>query len=267
MTAGTAPHEATAIATAPELPVENMNGHTKKLRFLLEHLDRRVRDSAGRPIDLLDFGCGNGSAVSRFLIRPGVRYLGIDVHPASLEHARAHYAGEGASFASTMPANASFDVLVYADVLEHLDDPEGLLREHGRLLSPGGLLLGSVPNGYGPFENEKRLDRWLKISAFLDLPARMKRSLRPPPAPAAGSVPYNAESGHVRFFTRRSLLDALEQAGYRVLDFRNGAFVGAPTSERYLFRGRRVAEWNARIADHVPHWAASTWLFAAGKVP
>jgi SAM-dependent methyltransferase len=264
MTVGTAP-VATPSLASPALPVENMSGHTKKLRFLLEHLDRRLGESAGSTIELLDFGCGNGSAVSRFLMLPRVRYRGVDIHPASLAYARERYGGEGASFSTTVPEGVSFDVLVYADILEHLEDPEGLLREHASRHVRGGLLLGSVPNGFGAFENEKRLDRWLKISALLDLPARVKRSLGRVPPKDAGALPYNAESGHVRFFTRRALLAALDQAGYRVFDFRNGAFLGAPTSERYLLRGRRLAEWSARVADHVPHWAASTWLFAAVK--
>ena len=61
-----------------------------------------------------------------------------------------------------------------------------------------------------------------------------------------------------------------EDVGYRPLAVRmgelvNGAFVGAPLSERYLLRGERVARWNARAADWLPSWAVSTWLFMARK--
>jgi SAM-dependent methyltransferase len=246
-----------------DLPKENLSGHTKKLRFLLEHLEAL----AGRPggASVLDFGCGNGSAVSRFLMLPGVRYHGVDIHPASLAYAREHWGSAAATFSSAVPEGVAFDVLVYADILEHLDDPAAVLRDHAARHVPGGLLLGSVPNGWGPFENEKRLDRWLKLSAFLDLPARARRALVEPPPPDPGSLPYNAESGHVQFFTRRELEALLDEAGYDLFDFRNGAFVGAPTSERYLLRGERIARWNARAADRVPYWAASTWLFAARK--
>jgi SAM-dependent methyltransferase len=248
----------------PPLPPENMSGHTKKLRFILDHLRRHIRHH-GAPVNLLDFGCGNGAAVSRFLMIDGVRYHGVDIHEPSLAHARRHFGGDHTVFLDEVPADQAFDVLVYADIIEHLDEPVAVLKQHAAALEPDGVLIGSVPNGFGPFENEKRLDRWLKISAILDLPARIRRNTgnAPPPNPAA--VPYNAESGHVQFFTRESLRSTLDRAGYRLCTFLNGAFLGAPLSERYLFRGESIAQWNARVADRLPHWAVSTWLFTAEK--
>lgn len=246
------------------LPPENMSGHTKKLRFILDHLRRHLRHH-GSPVNLLDFGCGNGAAVSRFLMIDGVRYHGVDIHEPSLTHARRHFGGDHALFLDEVPANQTFDVLVYADIIEHLDEPVAVLKRHAAVLEPDGILIGSVPNGFGPFENEKRLDRWLKISAILDLPARIRRNAGHRPPPDATAVPYNAESGHVQFFTRESLRTTLDRAGYRLCSFLNGAFLGAPLSERYLFRGESIARWNARAADRLPHWAVSTWLFTAEK--
>ena len=43
---------------------------------------------------------------------------------------------------------ASFDVVVIAEVLEHLRLPEHVLWEARRVLVPGGALVGSVPNCY-----------------------------------------------------------------------------------------------------------------------
>jgi SAM-dependent methyltransferase len=264
MSSGSATLSRSGTRERPALPKENLSGHTKKLRYLLEHLERFPRGPDG-VLTLLDFGCGNGSAVSRFLMLPGVRYHGVDIHPASLSHARERYGSESATFTSELPDAVVFDVLVYADILEHLDDPAATLREHAARLAPGGLLLGSVPNGYGPFENEKRLDRWLKISAILDLPARVRRAFVEPPPPDPGALPYNAESGHVQFFTRGAIERLLSSAGFEIFDFRNGAFAGAPASERYVLRGERIARANARVADWMPWWAVSTWLFAARK--
>jgi 2-polyprenyl-3-methyl-5-hydroxy-6-metoxy-1,4-benzoquinol methylase len=251
------------------LPAENMYGHTKKLRYILEHVQRR-RESLGRTIRLLDFGCGNGSAVSQFLMVEGVDYYGVDIHEPSREYAERNFGGEQARFLPSVPRDVQFDVLVYSDVLEHLDDPSGLLRHNDGVLAEDGLLVGCVPNGYGPFENEKRLDSWFKLSAILDLPARIGRNLsKPADAPqAAEAIPYNWESGHLQFYTRRSLTRTLLDGGYRLDDFRNGAFIGAPMSDRYIFRGgERISCWNARVADHLPAWAVSTWLFTATRNP
>src|SRR5262249_8661342 len=133
-----------------DFPPENIYGHTKKLRFIRRHL-AESRRAAGRPLAVLDFGCGNGSAVSRFLLGDDVDYTGVDFHRPSLAHAREHFGSPRARFCDAVPRGAAFDVIVYADVLEHLDDPLSLLRAHVRQLNDGGLVIGSVPNGYGPF--------------------------------------------------------------------------------------------------------------------
>ena len=255
-----------AETARPSLPPENVYGHTKKLRFILDAI-RRFREGHAGPVRLLDFGCGNGSAVSRFLMGEGIRYYGVDVHEPSLEYARRHFGGEDATFHDHLPRGVAFDVIVYADVLEHLDDPAAVLREHAEVLAPGGMIVGAVPNGYGPFENEKRLDAVLGVSRLLRLGGRVRRALLRRPAPAGdGALPYNIESGHVQFYTRRSLFRTLERGGFRVERFAKGAFVGAPLSERFLLRGERIARVNARLADLLPWWAVSAWYFSAVKV-
>lgn len=45
-------------------------------------------------------------------------------------------------------ADASFDVVVAGEVLEHLFFPERLVSEACRLLKPGGMLMGSSPNAF-----------------------------------------------------------------------------------------------------------------------
>jgi SAM-dependent methyltransferase len=49
---------------------------------------------------------------------------------------------------STLPAleGRSFDCLIYADVLEHIRDPEAVLRAHLKHLRPNGSVVISVPN-------------------------------------------------------------------------------------------------------------------------
>lgn len=246
---------------APPLPPENLYGHTKKLRYILATIDRR-QAALGRPARVLDFGCGNGEAVSRYIIERGVAYWGIDVHAPSLEHARRRFGSERARFLDAVPDDATFDLVVYADFLEHVPNPEHFLAAHAQKLAPGGLVVGSVPNGYGPFEIEQRIDRWLRLSRALEALSRAKCSLRGQACDRAeAALPYNAESGHVVFFTRAMLERCAERAGLRVTDFANGAFLGASLSGILLARSARLVDWNARIADRLPYWMVSTWYF------
>ena len=88
-----------------------------------------------------------------------------------------------------------FDAIVYGDVLEHLSDPRTTLLALDRTLAPGGTVIVSVPN---------IAHLWVRLSLL------------------AGRFDY-ADRGildrtHLRFFTRRTLLGLLREAGLQLLD-------------------------------------------------
>jgi len=95
---------------------------------------------------ILDAGCGSGRNMVELARRGTV--TGIELAPASLQLARARGAGEvlPGSLAEPLPfADATFDLAVALDVLEHVGDDEAALRELARVLAPGGRLLVTVP--------------------------------------------------------------------------------------------------------------------------
>ena len=245
------------------LPKENIYGHTKKLKFILEHFNGYM-NLHGEPISVLDFGCGNGTAVSQFLIQEGLRYYGVDSHEPSLSYARKHYQHENAKFLNHTPEGILFDVIVYADILEHLENPLAVLQEHSNMLKEGGMIIGSVPNGMGPFEKEKGIDKLFALSAGIRLAAGIKRRLISPGPLRTEIIPYNSDSGHAQLFSRRSLFSTLNQGGFEIECFGKGGFLGGPLSERVL-RGAWIQNMNSKIGDFLPYWAVSTWYFTARK--
>lgn len=113
-------------------------------RLLLERrLERSLRGRVGAAIDL---GCGLG-AFTRRLLRHADSVVGLDGHAAALEQA-ARQSPEvvwvQGDVAHTPFADRQFDIVCLLDVLEHTE-PRALLAEASRLLTPGGLLLLSVP--------------------------------------------------------------------------------------------------------------------------
>ena len=102
----------------------------------------------GRGKRVLDLGCRSGALTRHFL--EGNEVVGLDVDRAAL--ARAAELGIETVVGDVeepLPfPDASFDAVVAGELLEHLRFPDALVAEAHRILRPGGLLVGSVPNAY-----------------------------------------------------------------------------------------------------------------------
>jgi 2-polyprenyl-6-hydroxyphenyl methylase/3-demethylubiquinone-9 3-methyltransferase len=101
---------------------------------------------------ILDAGCGGGF-LAEALAEDGADVYGLDLSCASVRTAREHAAAKGIRIhvlsgrAESLPfASGVFDVLLLADVLEHLDDFRAAVAESSRVLKPGGLLLYETAN-------------------------------------------------------------------------------------------------------------------------
>jgi SAM-dependent methyltransferase len=96
-----------------------------------------------RDARLLDVGCGGAWLGDHF-----DNYTGIDVSPEAVEAARSR--GRQALLVNgdePLPFDeANFDGVVLKDVLEHVADPVGLVREVRRVLRPGGKVFASSPD-------------------------------------------------------------------------------------------------------------------------
>jgi SAM-dependent methyltransferase len=113
-------------------------------------LDEISRYTDGRLGRLLDVGCATGVLLELARLR-GWETHGVDVSTYATQIARDYYnldvfTGElvEAGF-----AEASFDLVVMDDLIEHVPDPTALILECHRILRPGGLLTLNTPNRSG----------------------------------------------------------------------------------------------------------------------
>ncbi len=208
---------------------------------------------------ILDFGCGNGITLSQYIIKEGIDYVGVDFHKPSLEYARENFGTEHARFLSSIPKNEKFDIIIYSEVLEHLENPAGILKLHSSSLKAGGFVLGSVPNGFGLTEIEKYVDQKLRLYKIIRGMWRFLGGGNKPPVKE--EVPYNYESGHIQFFTLSTLEMAANEAGYELTEVRNGSVMGADLSGATILKFKTLIKLNTKIADYLPSWAAATWHF------
>ncbi len=107
---------------------------------------------------VLDAACGLG--YGSYLIRQkgaSTSVVGVDSSEYAVDYAQANFGeldpalkfkqGYLPECLSDYP-DGSFDTIISFETLEHVEDPEALLREFKRLLSPGGRVIVSVPNDW-----------------------------------------------------------------------------------------------------------------------
>lgn len=147
-------------------------------RFVFRSLPA-VRARAGR---YLEIGTGGGHLLRRFR-EDGYQCYGVD--PAQWVPDRQVYSSLGA-----LPVS-SFDVFVLQDVLEHVADPIGLLKELRSMAASEAIIFASFPcSESGPARRHR--SKWNMI------------------------LPY----GHVNYFSRRSATQLFTRAGWTTRELR-----------------------------------------------
>ncbi len=105
------------------------------------------------PFSLLDLGCASGKFLMHARNKATLKALyGIDVNSAAIERAKTsipngQFLVGSRSALKQMP---TVDVITSFDVLEHIEDLDGVLETANDKLTPGGLLMAVVPVYDGP---------------------------------------------------------------------------------------------------------------------
>lgn len=155
-----------------------------------------IRHCAGSA-SVLDAGCSAGT-IARELVKAGAVVDGIEYDPEAAREAaavcRRVLVGDLETVSLDFPL-AAYDAVLLADVIEHLREPVAAMARLRPHLKPGGRLIVSTPN----------VANW--SSRLLHLAGRWDYQER-------GLM----DRTHLRFFTKRTLLAAVQAAGYRVVE-------------------------------------------------
>lgn len=175
-------------------------------------------DDPCRALDVADIGCGPG-AQSMVWALAGHRVHGLDVNNALLELARqrSEEAGLAIEFhqgtAEALPyADASMDVCLAPELLEHVPDWEICLREFARVLRPGGVLYLSTTNRLCPVQQEYNLP------LYSWYPAPLKRRYERLAVTTRRDLVNHATYPAVHWFTFYELRDFLAPLGIEARD-------------------------------------------------
>jgi 2-polyprenyl-3-methyl-5-hydroxy-6-metoxy-1,4-benzoquinol methylase len=158
----------------------------------------------------LDIGCWDGEKTMLMAQKIGAREIwGVDFLELRLEQARARgvqtlWADFNAETQLDLP-DASFDVIVCSEVLEHVFSPDFLFDEMTRLLKPDGYILITTPN-LASWKNRISLALgWQPLLTEVSARTRYGNPFNPPGRP----------SGHIRMFTLRAMLEMAGAFGLR----------------------------------------------------
>jgi len=111
---------------------------------------------------LLEVGFGGGETLME-MSRLGWEVQGVDPDPVAVEAARARSLNvRCGSLEEQKYPDASFDAIVMGHVIEHVHDPERLLRECRRILRPGGQLSIVTPNA-ASWGHQRHHSDWLHL--------------------------------------------------------------------------------------------------------
>jgi 2-polyprenyl-3-methyl-5-hydroxy-6-metoxy-1,4-benzoquinol methylase len=150
---------------------------------------------------ILDIGCGNGAILAEIRqLGSSWRLCGVESSKSAVRLARSQGFDVRLADASTdlipLFEQHSFDLVISVEVIEHVYDPRGLLRQAHALLRPEGRLVLTTPY-HGYFKN-------LLIAVL-----------------GKGDAHYNPllDCGHIKFWSRQTLSSALEETGYQRIQF------------------------------------------------
>src|SRR5438105_13740755 len=208
-------------------------------------LRERWGDPAGKRI--VDLGSSRGLFLARFPaseragieIDPEERRLGVEHGVEALEHFVNVF--DGGRMVARLPfEDASADVVLAGEIIEHIVDTESFLREIARVLRPGGAVLLSTPNIL-----------WWKHRLGL-LVGRYPEALD-------YRTRYGDDFGHVRIFTPKLMRSLLEETGFvdvRVVGKRLGP-ISSLTRSPALVAGAldRLADRLPSLSDHLIAYA------------
>src|SRR4051812_40210561 len=97
---------------------------------------------------VLDVGCGTGSVSVQIIANGNATLVGVepDEVRASKARERGVVVRSGILTPELIDDLGKFDIVLFADVLEHLPDPHSMLELAKTALAPGGRIVASVPN-------------------------------------------------------------------------------------------------------------------------
>jgi len=177
----------------------HLNGyhHFRRLEIVLFFLRK-----LGKDLLILDAGCGDGLQMEKYI--QSYRVVGVDISLTRLRRAKDRINKDAVILADLFRLpfkNNRFDVVILGEVIEHIEEPELVLKEIHRVLRSSGHILLDTPSQ----------------SNMVDLILRLL-GIKP-------KWGYKLDKTHLWFFKMNQVKKLLQEAGYGQVKIRGGPFL------------------------------------------
>ena len=222
--------------------------HAKeKLKFIINAINKfKIKTKKGS-IKILDVGCGEGD-ISFHLARLNYRIVATDSDKDAIKYCKNISKFKNLKFvlsdAENMSSKEKFDVIICSEVLEHVNNPEKLVYKLSRILNQNGLMIITIPNGYGPFE----IFYNTPVTFILRRIDKMRGIERP------GFY-------HCQHFTLNEIKIILENNNLKITDKENAYFL----SFLPLIRDMAISKLDVLLARKLPYWLSSGWYLVCER--
>jgi ubiquinone biosynthesis O-methyltransferase len=236
--------------------VEEDIGGLKRLNFVINEINKKFQKN--KKTTILDFGCGVGP-ISFPLACLGYNIYGLDIDQKSIDLANKKNKFKNIKFEKKNIKDITklFDVIISTQVLEHIKNPEHILIELSKKLKKEGIMIITIPNGFGFSEFLKRIKQALKIkNGICDT--------------NQGKFTANQDT-HVNFFSLRRFYKIAQISGLKIKKIKNHTFLLGIFPFSYLFFlmpkviSKKLDKIDSYMADLLPHFSVNGWYFILEK--
>jgi GT2 family glycosyltransferase/2-polyprenyl-3-methyl-5-hydroxy-6-metoxy-1,4-benzoquinol methylase/Tfp pilus assembly protein PilF len=183
---------------------------------------------------ILDVGCATGMFGSQMKQKLGAEVWGVepveDIGEKAKDVIDKVYIGKIEDQINQLPKNY-FDSIIFADVLEHLEDPYLILDLIKEKLSDNGEIIASIPN----------VRHWSVLKDLIE-----------------GKWEYQdagiLDRTHLRFFTKSSIIKMFQNAGYKINDIQATKFGEYKISPKLLNALTQSGLNVSSLADETNHY-------------
>ncbi len=145
--------------------------------------------------NILEIGCGEGNTLVELKRQGKAKFvIGIDIVNLNQSSKLDKFILADIENDNIDLPEEYFDIIICADVLEHLKDPWNALRKIRKFLKPNGILLASIPN-----------IREIKTLISIVIKGNFKYV-------DAGIL----DKTHLRFFCKKNIIELFESSGYKI---------------------------------------------------